>query len=598
MRRNAAASLEVPRPAIYARFSTDMQNPVSIERQVRTCQEYAERQGWGRVPANAIYPDEAVSGSRSDRTAYQELLAAIAGSNGRPPFDIVLVEDLSRLTRDMQEATRLVKMAPIWGARVIGVSDGVDTARKGTKLLTYMKAAMAEGYLDELKERIRGGLRERFLRGHHPGGTLFGFSTEPILDPSGTKDRFGNPKVLGHRILVDPAESEVVKRIFRDAAAGLSPREIAAALLHDGTSKPCSKYRFEKPGATARQSSPWNPGTVLSILHNERYAGRWRWNRAASFQDPETGRHILRAKPADEVLVHERPELALVDKATWDKVQAHMERRRRDVLKDPETGRLMGRAQGCAPGKGYGNPWHGLVFCAECGGPFPVIQTKAGQDGRPIRRLGCNRRHHMKERCGNTGVCRLADLDAALRDGLEGYFTDTKLAERRMKRFLNALAVERRKVTKEEAQAQRDLERARANIEKIKRAILDGMAGPTTAGMLKDAEAAESQAQARLEDLARLRQAKPAMLPPADVLGALRKEAYYDRRAAYRQFVQRVELRSLRAAGRRYAVSWEATIIPRREAGIEGVPKVVFGRIIASGCSPSGRDGRSASAGG
>jgi len=592
------ASPGTPRVAVYSRFSSDMQNPVSIERQVRTCQEYAERQGWGRVPEAHAFADEAVSGSRSDRTEYQRLLAEIAGSDGRPPFDIVLVEDLSRLTRDMQEATRLVKMAPIWGVRVIGVSDGVDTARKGTKLLTYMKAAMAEGYLDELKERIRGGLRERFLRGHHPGGTIYGFSTEPILDPSGSRDRFGNPKVLGHRILVDPAESEVVKRIFRDAGGGLTPREIAAALMHEGAPKPCTRYRFQKPGAMARQSSPWNPGTVLRILRNERYPGRWRWNRATHLDDPETGRRIFRANPSEEVFVHDRPELALVDKATWERVQAHMERRRQDVLKDPETGRLMGRAQGCAPGKGYGNPWHGLLFCGVCGGPFPVIMTKPAKDGRPIRYLGCNRRHYLKERCGNAGVCRLADLDAALRDGLEAHFSDTKLAQKRMRRFLDALAAERQKLTKEEAAAERQRAEAERKIERVRRAILDGMAGPTTAAMLNEAEATVQQAQARLADLARLRQAKPAMAPLADVLAALKTEAYHERRTAYRQLVQRVELRSRRKPGRHQVEGWEATIIPNPEAGIEGVPKIAFGRVIASGCSPSGRGASPGGAGG
>ena len=81
------------------------------------------------------------------------------------------------------------------------------------------------------------------------------------------------------------------------------------------------------------------------------------------------------------------------------------------------------------------------------------------------------------------------------------------------------------------------------------------------------------------------------MAPAAEVLAALRKEAYHDRRAAYRQLVQRVELRSRRRPGRHQVEGWEATIFPRREAGIQGVPKVVFGRVIASGCSPSGRGG-------
>jgi hypothetical protein len=249
----------------------------------------------------------------------------------------------------------------------------------------------------------------------------------------------------------------------------------------------------------------------------------------------------------------------------------------------------MGRVQGCAPGTGYGNPWHGLLHCGVCGGPVVVIMTKrAKADGHPVRYLGCNRRHHLKDHCGNAGVCRLAALDAALRDGLERYFSDAKLARRRLRRFFEALTQERRTLTKEEAGAERQRAEAGRQIERIRQAILQGMTGPTTAALLREAEAGVQQAEARLADLARLREAKPAMVPAAEVLAALSKEAYHDRRAAYRQLVQRVELRSRRDSGRQVE-AWEATIIPNPEGGIEGVPKVAFGRVIASGRSPSGR---------
>ena len=144
MRRPEEPQTAPPRLAIYGRFSSDMQQPVSIERQVRTCRDFAERQGWGAVPDAAVYKDQAVSGSTTHRrTDYQRLLAEIAGSNGKPPFDIVLIEDLSRLMRDMGETVRLVKMAPVWAVRVIGVNDGIDTARKGSKSFMYMKGMMA-----------------------------------------------------------------------------------------------------------------------------------------------------------------------------------------------------------------------------------------------------------------------------------------------------------------------------------------------------------------------------------------------------------------------------------------------------------------------
>ena len=50
--------------AIYARYSTDKQSPLSIEDQVRKCAEYAAGQGWEVLPEH-IYSDGAMSGSPS-----------------------------------------------------------------------------------------------------------------------------------------------------------------------------------------------------------------------------------------------------------------------------------------------------------------------------------------------------------------------------------------------------------------------------------------------------------------------------------------------------------------------------------------------------
>jgi site-specific DNA recombinase len=570
------------RVAIYSRYSTDSQNPRSVSDQVKLCQRWVERQGWPPVPPEAIYSDEAISGGTTHRSSYQRLLSEIAGSDGRPAYNVIVVEDLSRLTREMLETSRIIQMAPLWSLRIVGVSDGQDTAMPGSKYAMAYKGISNEQFLDDLHDKIRRGLSGRFEDGYHAGGSAFGFRTVPVLHPSGKVDRWGRPQLSGHRLEPHPEQAPVIRRIFTEAAAGVSPRDICAGLDRDAVPKPCAGYQFTKAASRAR--GRWNPPSVLSMLKDERFRGLWRWQQTICVaRDPDTGRKVMRAAPEGEALEQHRPGLQLVDDRTWVKVQEVLAARAEGVRRDPKTGRLMGRAQGCAPGKGYGNAWHGLVYCGECGGPFPVIMTKPAKDGRPIHYLGCNRRHYLKERCGNAGVCRLADLDAALGDGLEGYFSDTTLAKKRMKRFLDSLAAERRKLTKEEAAAERQRAEAEREIERVKRAILDGHAGPTTAAMLRDGEAERAAAEQKVAAAAQARDAKPAMLPPAEVLAALKTEAYHERRTAYRQLVQRVELRSRRGPGRHQVEGWEATIFPRREAGIQGVPKVVFGRVIASG---------------
>jgi DNA invertase Pin-like site-specific DNA recombinase len=605
MKPSVRPSDQPPKTAIYARVSTDLQNPRSVPDQVALCQRWLERQGWPPARPEAIYSDEAISGGTTHRSSYQRLLSEIAGSDGRPAFDLIVVEDLSRLTRELLETSRLIQMAPIWSLRIVGVSDAQDTAMPGSKYAMAYKGIGNAQFLDDLHARIRRGLGGRFDDAFHAGGSIYGYKSTPVPHPSGRVDRWGNPQLSGHKLEVRPDQAATVKRIFQEAAAGLSCREIAAGLDRDGIPKPSSEYDFKNDETAKRGRGCWNPAGVRSIVTNERYRGTWRWQKGVCVgKDPATDRKIMR--PSEEVHEQQREALRLVDDATWNRVQARMAARAEDVKRDPETGRLMGRVQGCAPGKGYGNAWHGLLFCGECGGPFPVIKTKAGRDGRPVRSLGCNRRHHVKERCGNAGTCRLPDLDAALRDGLEGYFSDTKLAQKRMRRFLDSLAAERQKLTKDEAAAGRQRAEAERKIARVRRAILDGHAGPTTAALLREGEAQLDQAEQRLAAAAQARDAKPAMVPPGEVLAALSKDAYHDRRMAYRSLVQRVELRSLgrvkmggeRKPGRQRVAGWEATIFPRREAGIQGVPKVVFGRVIASGRSSSGRGAPSGDAAG
>ena len=59
------------RAAIYARFSSDLQRDASIEDQIRSCRDYAARQGLEVVE---VYSDRAVSGASMMRSGLQKLL--------------------------------------------------------------------------------------------------------------------------------------------------------------------------------------------------------------------------------------------------------------------------------------------------------------------------------------------------------------------------------------------------------------------------------------------------------------------------------------------------------------------------------------------
>jgi hypothetical protein len=105
---------------VYSRFSSDRQSPTSITDQVRKCREHAERHGWAILPEH-IYSDEAISGASTEREGLQRLIAA--ATDPARPFDCILIDDSSRLTRKLADALNLYERLTFAGIlTLVGVS--------------------------------------------------------------------------------------------------------------------------------------------------------------------------------------------------------------------------------------------------------------------------------------------------------------------------------------------------------------------------------------------------------------------------------------------------------------------------------------------
>ena len=127
----------------------------------------------------------------------------------------------------------------------------------------------------------------------------------------------------------------MIRRIFRDYAAGVSPKALAKRL---------NAERCAGPGGT-----PWNPSTIhgnpargTGILNNELYIGRLVWNRLRYVKDPDTGKRVSRPNAQSEWVTSDVPELRIVDDELWNQAKARqLEMRRSTFNGDPSgsTGR-------------------------------------------------------------------------------------------------------------------------------------------------------------------------------------------------------------------------------------------------------------------
>ena len=328
------------RAVLYARFSTELQRETSIADQFRNCERVVAREGWQVV---GRFEDQAVSGMKRDRAGYQALLAAAK----RREFDVLVVDDLSRLSRDEIEIKQTIRRLSFAGLRIIGVSDGFDTDAKGHKIQATVRGMLNEIYLDDLAEKTHRGLTGRALAGFNAGGRSYGYRHVPILDES-TLDEYGRPRVIAARREVDQAQACVVREILEMFASGRSPRAIAHEL---------NRRRVPAPrgGTWALSAVYGDRRTGVGILNNPLYVGRVVWNRSRWARDPDSGRRRRIERPESEWIVRVDEALRIISAELWERTQQRMSRR---------------SAKG---GRRARHLFSGFLRCGICGGPFVKV---------------------------------------------------------------------------------------------------------------------------------------------------------------------------------------------------------------------------------
>ena len=140
------------RVAVYARFSSDLQDARSITDQIALAREHAGRQGWLVV---GEFTDAAISGaSMANRPGLQDLMRAAEARR----FDAVLTESLDRLSRDLADSAALHRQLAYWGVRIVTLADG-DV----TKMLVAVKGLLGSMFLDEHRAAHLCRIRRRAL---------------------------------------------------------------------------------------------------------------------------------------------------------------------------------------------------------------------------------------------------------------------------------------------------------------------------------------------------------------------------------------------------------------------------------------------------
>jgi site-specific DNA recombinase len=405
------------RCAVYSRYSSDRQSPSSIEDQSRKCTEFAARQGWQILP-EYIYSDAAISGATDRRTGLQALLAA-AESKPRP-FDVVLADDSSRLSRNLADSLNFFDRLEFAGVRLIFISQGIDSDNAQASVLVAVHGMVDGLYISELSGKVWRGIEGQIQRGFHSGGRCFGYRSEPIEHVTKT-DNYGRPIIQGVRLVIDEAQATTVRRIFTLCANGKSFKGIAKQLNAEHVTSPQPQK--------GRLSQSWCPSSIRKILHNDRYRGLAIWGKTRKVRSPKTGKRIYRSRSQNEWVMREAPEQRIVSDELWAQVQQRIEQVK--VLY-AEPGRRAGLLRSRAVGSQY--LFSGLVKCGSCGANMTIVSGRGRN--RPHSVYGCPQNAFRGETvCSNNLRIRREALETQLLSKLQSEVLRDEVVKYTLERF-------------------------------------------------------------------------------------------------------------------------------------------------------------------
>ena len=365
---------ELGTAALYCRLSRDDNmdsESNSIQNQRKILQKAAKDKGYTDT---VFFVDDGITGTTMKRPGFQKMLTAIEAGY----ISAVFVKDLSRLGRNYIEVGKLTEeFFPLHDIRLVAVSDGVDSD-EGEDDFTPFKNIMNEYYAKDISKKRRIVNKMKGNAGVPLSPPPYGYIKNPD-DP-----RFW---------VVEPEAAEVVRRIYRMALEGYGLAEIAARLAADGVVNPTYYWRSRGTSRGGSKSTveptKWGQTTVKKILTLQEYCGdvinfksySKSYKMKKRIENPEENRAIF-------LNVHE----AIIDRQTWEKVQALQKGTRRKkptVTQEPSV-------------------FSGLLKCPECGGN---LNFHFNQNNHDIKFFSCQNHNSGYRKCSKTHYIRLDFLE-------------------------------------------------------------------------------------------------------------------------------------------------------------------------------------------
>ena len=306
---------------IYLRLSKEDDRPnnsISAQRDITLA--YAKKKGFAVVKE---YIDNGWSGILDSRPALNEMIVDVL----RKKINMVIVKDLSRLTRDKNKTGYYTEIFfPDNDIRFISVNDYIDSGeRYEIDDSIMLKGIINESYLKDMSHKIKsviGNMKEQgmYVQYYAPYG-------------------YKKSDTEKHKLVIDENVACNVRLMFNMYLKGYSQLQIANELTKLGVDTP-KKYKGQNAII-----NEWRSDSVSRILKDPVYTGALILNKYNTNYKTKKSKATKR----EDWILKENTHEPIIDKETFDKVQALLDKKFHK------------------PKRRYEYLLRDLVFCGHCG---------------------------------------------------------------------------------------------------------------------------------------------------------------------------------------------------------------------------------------
>ena len=272
-----------------------------------------------------IYADEGISGTNTKkREGFNRMIADCEAGK----IDLVITKSISRFARNTQDCLKYSRKLKALGIGIIFEKENISTMDTTGELLFTILSSLAQEESRNISENCKWGIRHNFRQG------IVRINANGFMGYDADEDG---------KLVINPEQAKIVKRIFREFEEGWTPSEIA-------------KHLNDAKIHGVKGKASWTGGTIIGMLTNEKYQGDARLQKTFT-TDYLTKKRVKNEGQIEQYYV-KNSHKAIIPRGEWEAVQMELERR-------TEYCREVGL-------KNYGkasvdSPFVSKIVCGHCG---------------------------------------------------------------------------------------------------------------------------------------------------------------------------------------------------------------------------------------